>query len=174
MAPELRRDTMAPQWWSQPYDLAAGEALVKDRFHASWIIAYHARQAAEKFIKAYLVACGMSPDERGFRTHEIDDLRLLVRRFEEELAESLAMADELSEYAVEARYPAIAPGIDEQVSPDVEITDILSPSGPLHPGNSSDLGSVLRPGRSHRSHPPARECARGDRNTARRGFGLRG
>jgi HEPN domain-containing protein len=119
MVPELRRDTMAPQWWSQAYDdLAAAEALLRDRFHAAWVIAYHAQQAAEKFIKAYLVACGMSSDERGFRTHEIDDLRLLVRRFDEELAEFLAVADGLSEYAVEARYPAIAPGIDEQVSPD--------------------------------------------------------
>jgi HEPN domain-containing protein len=57
MVPELRRDTMAPQWWSQAYDdLAAAEALLRDRFHAAWVIAYHAQQAGEKFIKAYRLA----------------------------------------------------------------------------------------------------------------------
>lgn len=83
MTAELRSDTMAPAWWRRASDdLAAAEELAGNGFSAAWVIAYHARQAVEKFIKAYLVAHGLSSDTPGFRTHEIDDLRDLVGQFD--------------------------------------------------------------------------------------------
>ena len=79
MTAELRSDTMAPAWWRRASDdLAAAEELAANGFSAAWVVAHHAQQAVEKFIKAYLVAHGLSSDAPGFRTHEIDDLRDLV------------------------------------------------------------------------------------------------
>lgn len=106
--------TMAPQWWSRARDdLRAAEILLEHPAGAPWVAAYHAQQAVEKGIKAYLVAQGVSAAERAFRVHEIDDLRLLVREHDRALAATLSAADPLGDYAVEARYPPVAPGVEE-------------------------------------------------------------
>lgn len=116
---------MAPAWWRRGKgDLEAAEELAENGFSASWIVAYHSQQAVEKFIKSYLVAHGLSSDTAGFRTHEIDDLRDLVSGFDPELAETLSVADDLSDYAVEARYPPPSPGVEETITED-EALDAL-------------------------------------------------
>lgn len=102
--------TMAPEWWSRALDdLQAAELLLNDG--APWLVAYHAQQAVEKGIKAYLVAQGVSASDRSFKVHEIDDLRELVRGHDDALAAALSIADPLGDYAVEARYPPVAPGV---------------------------------------------------------------
>lgn len=105
---------MAPKWWSRAEDdLRAAEILLEDESGAPWVAAYHAQQAVEKAIKAYLVAQGMSAAEPAFRVHEIDDLRRLVREHDRALAATLSVADHLGDYAVEARYPPMAPGVED-------------------------------------------------------------
>ena len=69
------------------------------------LIAYHAQQCAEKYIKAFLVY------------HEIDfpythNLRKLLRFCGEGLSTDLEQADTLTPFAVTTRYP----GLDEEVS----------------------------------------------------------
>ena len=41
----------------------------------------------------------------------LDDLRELVREHDDALAAALSVADSLGDYAVEARYPPVAPGV---------------------------------------------------------------
>ena len=69
------------------------------------LIAYHAQQCAEKYIKAFLVF------------HEIEfpythNLRKLLQLCGEKLRQELEDADTLTPFAVTTRYP----GIDEEVS----------------------------------------------------------
>lgn len=113
MAGEHSGPTMAPEWWSRALDdLRGAEILLEDEAGAPWLVAYHAQQAVEKGIKAYLVAQGVSTSDRSFKVHEIDDLRELVREHDRTLAAALSMADPLGDYAVEARYPPVAPGVE--------------------------------------------------------------
>lgn len=106
--------TMAPGWWRRALDdLRAARILLEDGAAAPWVVAYHAQQSVEKGIKAYLVAHGVSAADRSFRVHEIDDLRTLVSEHDRSLAESLSDADPLGDFAVEARYPPVAPGVED-------------------------------------------------------------
>lgn len=122
MAGEHSGATMAPEWWGRALDdlWAAGTLMDDDDARAPWVVAYHAQQAVEKGIKAYLVAQGVSASDRSFKVHEIDDLRELVREHDRTLAAALSMADPLGDYAVEARYPPMAPGVEGVTADDAQ------------------------------------------------------
>jgi HEPN domain-containing protein len=64
-------------------------------------VCFHAQQAAEKYLKAYLVWKGRIPP----RTHDLGLLLRLVKDFEESLGAMATDCDFLTDYAVEARYP---------------------------------------------------------------------
>jgi HEPN domain-containing protein len=64
-------------------------------------VAFHAQQAAEKSLKALLVARQLEFP----RTHDIERLVELVARDDGALAEALADAAELTPFGVEYRYP---------------------------------------------------------------------
>ena len=69
------------------------------------LIAYHAQQCAEKYIKAFLVY------------HEIDfpythNLRRLLQLCGQDISMDLEQADSLTPFAITTRYP----GVDEEVS----------------------------------------------------------
>lgn len=67
------------------------------------LIAYHAQQCVEKYLKAFLVYC-----RQDFPfTHNISALLELCRRHAD-WADMLAQAEELTPYAVTARYPGEA------------------------------------------------------------------
>jgi HEPN domain-containing protein len=67
MPDELRDDTLAPVWWGRAEDdLRAAVTLLEHAEGGLWTAAFHAQQAAEKFIKAFLVARGVSVDRREF------------------------------------------------------------------------------------------------------------
>ena len=63
-------------------------------------ICFHAQQAAEKYLKAYLVFKDIEPE----KTHKIEKLVLACMTFDEAFL-SLKNTDILTEYAVEFRYP---------------------------------------------------------------------
>lgn len=65
-------------------------------------IGFHAQQAAEKFIKSALVRYQIEFP----KTHDIGRLRTLLAQSDPGLAERLALADALTPYAVEFRYPS--------------------------------------------------------------------
>jgi len=65
------------------------------------IICFHAQQAAEKYLKAYLVFLELEFP----KTHALEDLVLLASSKDSMSRNLFTIACELSPYAVEVRYP---------------------------------------------------------------------
>lgn len=63
-------------------------------------ICFHCQQAAEKYLKGYLVSKNISPE----KTHKIESLLALCIRLDSSF-EEISEAKTLTEYAVELRYP---------------------------------------------------------------------
>ena len=96
------------QWLNRARkDLAAGELLLKGAFEDYENVGFHAQQAAEKFIKAFLVCHQIEFS----KTHNIALLTQLVASLDPELAKKLAGVDSLTSYAVEFRYPGDLPSV---------------------------------------------------------------
>jgi len=70
------------------------------------LVAYHAQQCAEKYLKAYLVCCGVDFP----RTHNISTLLELCSEYAQ-WPLTLRDAEELTDYAVATRYPGEAAGV---------------------------------------------------------------
>src|SRR3989442_1374276 len=66
-------------------------------------VCFHAQQAAEKYLKAYLVLRGDIPP----RTHDLGLLLRLAKDFDPTLDSLKTECDFLTDYAVEARYPDV-------------------------------------------------------------------
>ncbi len=82
-------------------DLLVCERLLVEGAAFSEAVAFHAQQAAEKSLKALLVARQVEFP----KTHDIERLLELVALGDGPLAEALADAAELTPYGVEYRYP---------------------------------------------------------------------
>ncbi len=82
-------------------DLIGAKALLErgDRFFA--LSAFHAQQASEKALKAYLVFQSI----RVPKSHDIGDLVALIELKDKNLSELLKPCLELTDYAVAYRYP---------------------------------------------------------------------
>ncbi len=74
-------------------------------FDRHWVTAFHAQQAAEKYLKALLVHHQI----HFARTHEISELLAHVQQIDSALARQLAPAAALTSYAVADRYPTPNP-----------------------------------------------------------------
>lgn len=83
-------------------DLRSAVVALTADARLGWVAAFHAQQAAEKALKSILVSADIDPPH----THDISRLRESLIEIREP-AETLSWADELSEYAVTARYPRI-------------------------------------------------------------------
>jgi HEPN domain-containing protein len=106
--PEQVKWDFVQQWLDRACkDLTAAEVLLKERFEDYESVGFHAQQAAEKFIKAFLVRHQLEFP----KTHDITVLRRLVARVDAELANGLATADALTPYGVEFRYPGDLPSV---------------------------------------------------------------
>jgi len=72
---------------------------------------FHAQQAAEKYLKSYLVSRGVHPP----RTHDLGLLADECAQFDPEFETLLAAAEPLSPFAVRPRYPwpAAEPAIEQ-------------------------------------------------------------
>jgi HEPN domain-containing protein len=81
------------------------------------IVCFHAQQAAEKYLKAYLVW-----QEVEFpRTHALEDLVLLAAQKDPEFLVLKDEAASLTPYAVETRYPEFEEPVLEDANESVEI-----------------------------------------------------
>jgi len=106
--PEQVKCDFVRQWLDKARkDLAAGAVLLKEEFEDYENVGFHAQQAAEKFIKAFLVRHQIEFP----KSHDIALLRQLVARVDPRLAEKLATADALTPYGVEFRYPGDLPSV---------------------------------------------------------------
>jgi HEPN domain-containing protein len=93
-------------------DLVIAEKELASASPFTDIVCFHAQQAAEKYLKAYLVWHGISFP----KTHALEDLALLAAQQD---ADYLTLKDTvvvLTPYAVEARYPEF----DEPLLDDAE------------------------------------------------------
>jgi HEPN domain-containing protein len=100
--PEQVRWDFVQQWLDKAHkDLQAATILFNSDLGDYDNVGFHAQQAAEKFIKALLVRYQIEFP----KTHSITVLRHLVAQVDQTLAERLALADALTPYGVEFRYP---------------------------------------------------------------------
>ena len=84
------------------------------------VAAYHCQQAAEKLVKAALVAIGIDPP----RWHNIDDLVDLLPG-QHALREALVPLGRLTPYAIAYRYPMPDPDVLPDIPTPGEITEWL-------------------------------------------------
>jgi len=64
-------------------------------------VCFHCQQAAEKFLKAYLIHLGIL----FIKTHEIGELITKCESKDKEISAFKEEADKLTDYAIEVRYP---------------------------------------------------------------------
>ena len=102
---EVRRD-LVRQWLVKAReDLTAAEILMAQQTPLLGIIGFHCQQAAEKYIKAFLVL----HDIKFTKTHDIELLIDLIGNVDNSLADVLHDAIILSDYGVDVRYPGDIP-----------------------------------------------------------------
>ncbi len=90
------------QWLKKAdLDLQAARLLCAGELTDYLVSGFHAQQAVEKYIKAFLVRHQIEFP----KTHDIGRLRQLVARRDATLAERLERADVLTPYGVDMRYP---------------------------------------------------------------------
>ena len=82
-------------------DLRLGDMALAARPAVAWGAAFHAQQAAEKLLKAYLTSYGVDFE----KVHSIDYLLDLCVTLHSEAESLRATATALTDYAVEPRYP---------------------------------------------------------------------
>lgn len=81
-------------------DLEVVKLLMSTQGHYE-AVTFHCQQAAEKFLKAYLVRYQIE-----FRkTHDLDELRKLAGRHDKTLSEEVSSCGWLTPFGVEYRYP---------------------------------------------------------------------
>jgi len=89
-------------------DLEVAQALMAGAGEYGQAVGFHCQQAAEKFMKAFLVRHQMEFP----KTHDLEALRGLIGQSDEKLAEALAFVDWLTPFGVEARYPGTIPDVE--------------------------------------------------------------
>jgi HEPN domain-containing protein len=82
-------------------DLKVAKNEIGDDEEVYFVVCFHAQQAAEKYIKAYLIFLDIEPKH----IHEIGELIELGLVKDPALKEFQERADTLTSYAVEVRYP---------------------------------------------------------------------
>lgn len=104
--PEEIRNEFLQRWLLKAEeDLGLAKYLLETQrtYHNS--IGFHAQQAAEKYLKAYLVSVQVDFP----KTHSIERLLAIVSFSDNRLSDSLKAAFVLSDYGVEVRYPGELP-----------------------------------------------------------------
>lgn len=101
-SPEQVQWDFVQQWLGKAdQDLGAAQVLLESGTENYENVGFHAQQAAEKYLKAFLVHHQIEFP----KTHDLTKLRGLVAPVDAELAAALAPADVLTPYGVEFRYP---------------------------------------------------------------------
>ena len=119
-------------------DLRAARLLLPHGPDLYDICGFHAQQAAEKFLKTFLVYHAVEPPT----THLILRLLTLVAAIDATVARTLRAADDLTPYAVDARYPGGSPEPDG-----IEVERLLNLAATVQAEILGDLSSYLAAGR---------------------------
>jgi len=104
--PEQVRRELVQQWLAKATeDLTVARHLLSEGLGCLGAIGFHAQQAAEKYLKALLVAHQIEFP----KTHDLGELLDLVASCDDTLAQSLQDIAALNPYGVDFRYPGDAP-----------------------------------------------------------------
>src|ERR1039457_6880230 len=108
--PEQVRRDFVQQWLGKAnQDLSVAQLLLKDQVEGFEAVGFHAQQAVEKYMKAFLVR-----HQAEFpKTHNISVLRELMAKLDQKLSDQFVPMEVLTAYGVEYRYP----GVYDSVSP---------------------------------------------------------
>ena len=87
-------------------------AIAKNRIPGAYLedLCFEAQQAAEKAIKALLIAAGIEFPY----VHDLDRLLTLIKSAGQQVPDEIHRAEELTRYATTARYPGIERPLTEQ------------------------------------------------------------
>ena len=111
---EKTKRAMVREWLEKAdEDLAVAEYLVSSDRPYFGAAGFHAQQAAEKYLKAFLVCRQIEFP----KTHDLDRLLDLAAMVNEPLAHLLRDIGVLTVYGVETRYPADLPDLTFVASP---------------------------------------------------------
>ncbi|HPO13015.1 MAG TPA: HEPN domain-containing protein [Candidatus Hydrogenedentes bacterium] len=106
MPPDEIRRQFLMEWLTKAHeDREVAHYLLDTEVPYLGIIGFHAQQAVEKYLKAYLVWKQVEFP----KTHNIEQLLDIIATCNSSLALSLHQAIILTDYAVEARYPGNLP-----------------------------------------------------------------
>jgi HEPN domain-containing protein len=106
---EQIRQAMVREWLKKAdEDLAVAEYLVSSDRPYFGAVGFHAQQATEKYLKAFLVCHQVEFP----KTHDLDELLDLAAKVADPLVDSLREVSVLSVYGVETRYPTDLPDLD--------------------------------------------------------------
>jgi HEPN domain-containing protein len=106
--PEEVLRSLVQQWIAKAdLDFQAAEQLLRAGDSLREIVAFHCQQAAEKYLKAFLVRHRVEFP----KTHNIGALLDLVARVTPEMASGLGEAAALTPYGVDIRYPDDFPDV---------------------------------------------------------------
>lgn len=104
--PERVKEELVEQWFRKAEDdFEAANDMLNEGKSYRWIICYHAQQAAEKYLKAYLVQKSIEPP----RVHDLTDLLKVLSLVAPAMGAQLHEIRSLSIYAVDTRYPGDLP-----------------------------------------------------------------
>lgn len=102
-SPDEARRELYEKWMRRAdEDLSVAEQLLSDEVPYFGSIGFHAQQAAEKFLKAFLVWHQIEFP----KTHDLNKLLQLVATRDKTISEALQEILVLTDYGVDTRYPA--------------------------------------------------------------------
>ena len=104
---EVKRELVRGWLEKADRDLGAHRHLLAAAGAFTESVAFHAQQAAEKYIKAFLICHKIEFP----KTHDLARLLELMETRDPELAAALAGAADLTPYGVEYRYPGDYPAV---------------------------------------------------------------
>jgi HEPN domain-containing protein len=111
MSPEQVQEDLVRQWIAKAaQDMEAAEILLSRDQPLIYAVCFHAQQAVEKYLKAYLTRKKVEFP----KTHDIEQLLDLAAKADSAFAETLRAAAALSPYSVDIRYPGDAPEPNEE------------------------------------------------------------
>ncbi len=102
-------------------DLDVAKREMENRFPYTDIVCFHAQQAAEKFLKGYLVWLEIEPR----KTHDLEDLVMIAAEKDREIIKFKDPLAELTPFAVEARYPEFDEPLEEDAKRAIENVERL-------------------------------------------------
>jgi len=119
--PDAAKSDLVRQWLAKAdEDLGLARHILQTDAPFLNAAAFHAQQAAEKYLKAFLVWLQVPFP----KTHDLEILLKLIAARNPSLAESLEDAVQITDYGVEVRYPGDVPPLSlEEASNAVAIAD---------------------------------------------------